>query len=148
MMSVQSEQDRQDGSRSGGMADDGEFNRLRTLVIAPLLLVRMLSQTEFGVYKQVFQILTSTITALNLQVAATAYYFMPRAPEKKLQVTVNVLAFYGALGALIGALFIIYPECALLVCLRAANSWLTCRCSASRFCSGWCRRISNLSRWR
>jgi len=83
--------------------------------IAPLLLARMLSQTDFGVYKQAFQILTSTISALNLQVASTAYYFMPRAPGKKLQVTVNVLAFYGALGALVAALFIIYPECALLV---------------------------------
>jgi O-antigen/teichoic acid export membrane protein len=83
--------------------------------IAPLLLVRMLSQTEFGVYKQVFQILMSTTAALNLQVASTAYYFMPRAPEKKLQVVINVLAFYGAVGALTGALFIFYPECALLV---------------------------------
>lgn len=83
--------------------------------IAPLLLVRTLSQTEFGVYKQVFQILTSAISALNLQVASTAYYFMPRAPEKKLQVTINVLAFYGAVGALVAALFIFYPECALLV---------------------------------
>jgi O-antigen/teichoic acid export membrane protein len=83
--------------------------------IAPLLLVRMLSQTEFGVYKQVFQILMSTIAALNLQVASTAYYFMPRAPEKKLQVTINVLAFYGAVGALVAALFIFYPECSLLV---------------------------------
>src|SRR5215475_2866410 len=76
--------------------------------VAPLLLVRALSQTEFGLYRQVFQIL-----ALNLQVASTAYYFMPREPEKKLQVTVNVLAFYAAVGALTGALFIFYPECAL-----------------------------------
>jgi O-antigen/teichoic acid export membrane protein len=83
--------------------------------IAPLLLVRMLSQTEFGVYKQVFQILMSTISALNLQVASTAYYFMPRAPEKKLQVMINVLAFYAAIGALTGALFIFYPEWSLLV---------------------------------
>jgi O-antigen/teichoic acid export membrane protein len=83
--------------------------------IAPLLLVRMLSQTEFGVYKQVFQILMSTTAALNLQVASTAYYFMPRAPDKKLQVMINVLAFYGAVGALVAALFIFYPECALLV---------------------------------
>jgi O-antigen/teichoic acid export membrane protein len=83
--------------------------------IAPLLLARTLSQTDFGVYKQAFQILTSMISALNLQVASTAYYFMPRAPGKKMQVTVNVLAFYGALGALVAALFIIYPECALLV---------------------------------
>src|SRR5262245_8990150 len=83
--------------------------------IAPLLLVRMLSQTEFGVYKQVFQILMSAISALNLQVASTAYYFMPRAPEKRLQVLINVLAFYSAAGALVAALFIFYPECALLV---------------------------------
>src|SRR5262245_8743370 len=83
--------------------------------IAPLLLVRTLNQTEFGLYKQVFQILMTAISALNLQVASTAYYFMPRAPEKKLQVTVNVLAFYGAVGALVAALFILYPECALLV---------------------------------
>jgi O-antigen/teichoic acid export membrane protein len=83
--------------------------------VAPLLLVRMLSQTEFGLYKQVFQILMTAISALNLQVASTAYYFMPRAPEKKLQVTVNVLAFYGAVGALVAALFILYPECSLLV---------------------------------
>jgi O-antigen/teichoic acid export membrane protein len=78
-------------------------------------LVRMLSQTEFGVYKQVFQILMSAISALNLQVASTAYYFMPRAPEKRLQVLINVLAFYSAAGALVAALFIFYPECALLV---------------------------------
>jgi O-antigen/teichoic acid export membrane protein len=83
--------------------------------IAPLLLVRMLSQTEFGLYKQVFQILMTAISALNLQVASTAYYFMPRAPEKKLQVMINVLAFYGAIGAAVAALFIFYPECALLV---------------------------------
>ncbi|MBO0861799.1 MAG: lipopolysaccharide biosynthesis protein [Chloracidobacterium sp.] len=83
--------------------------------IAPLVLVRTLSQTEFGVYKQVFQILMSTISALNLQVASTAYYFMPRAPDKKLQVVVNVLVFYGAVGVVVAALFIFYPECALLV---------------------------------
>ena len=69
--------------------------------IAPLVLVRTLSQTQFGVYKQVFQILMSTISALNLQVASTAYYFMPRAPDKKLQVVVNVLVFYGAVGLVV-----------------------------------------------
>src|SRR5262245_22297448 len=40
---------------------------------------------------------------------------MPRGPEKKLQVVVNVLAFYGAVGVMVAALFILYPECALLV---------------------------------
>lgn len=83
--------------------------------IAPLLLVRSLSLTDFGLYKQVFQILMTMTSALNLQVASTAYYFIPRWPEKKLQVVINVLAFYGVVGLVVAALFICYPNCALLV---------------------------------
>src|SRR5215510_2724543 len=116
MKTGQSEQDGQSGfARRAAWLTTANSIAFGLSFIAPLLLVRTLSQTEFGVYKQVFQILTSTIAALNLQVASTAYYFMPRAPEKKLQVMINVLAFYGAIGALAGALFIFYPECALLV---------------------------------
>jgi O-antigen/teichoic acid export membrane protein len=112
----QSEQDGQSGfARRAAWLTTANSIAFGLSFIAPLLLVRMLSQTEFGVYKQVFQILMSTIAALNLQVASTAYYFMPRAPEKKLQVMINVLAFYGAIGALTGALFIFYPEWSLLV---------------------------------
>jgi O-antigen/teichoic acid export membrane protein len=112
----QSEQDGQSGfARRAAWLTTANSIAFGLSFIAPLLLVRMLSQTEFGVYKQVFQILMSTTSALNLQVASTAYYFMPRAPEKKLQVMINVLAFYGAIGALLAALFIFYPECALLV---------------------------------
>lgn len=116
MKSGQSEQDTQSGfaSRAAWLTAANTI-AFGLSFIAPLLLVRMLTQTEFGVYKQVFQILMSTISALNLQVASTAYYFMPRAPEKKLQVLINVLAFYSAVGALTAALFIFYPECALLV---------------------------------
>src|SRR5262245_42271624 len=116
MTRAQSEQDGQDGFvRRAAWLTMANSIAFVLSFISPLLLVRMLSQTEFGVYKQAFQILISTIAALNLQVASTGYYFMPRAPEKKLQVTFNVLAFYGGLGALTGALFIFYPECALLV---------------------------------
>jgi len=116
MKKAQSEQDGQSGfALRAAWLTTANSIAFGLSFIAPLLLVRTLSQTEFGVYKQVFQILMSTISALNLQVASTAYYFMPRAPEKKLQVTVNVLAFYGAVGALVAALFIFYPECALLV---------------------------------
>jgi O-antigen/teichoic acid export membrane protein len=112
----QSEQDGQSGfARRAAWLTTANSIAFGLSFIAPLLLVRMLSQTEFGVYKQVFQILMSTTAALNLQVASTAYYFMPRAPEKKLQVMINVLAFYGAIGALTGALFIFYPQWSLLV---------------------------------
>src|SRR5262245_10442215 len=116
MKSGQSEQDIQGGfARRAAWLTMANSIAFGLSFIAPLLLVRMLSQTEFGVYKQVFQILMTAISALNMQVASTAYYFMPRAPEKKLQVTINVLAFYGAIGAIVATLFIAYPECALLV---------------------------------
>src|SRR5262244_3842667 len=116
MKSGQSEQDGQSGFvRRAAWLTMANSIAFGLSFIAPLLLVRTLSQTEFGVYKQVFQILMSTISALNLQVASTAYYFMPRAPEKKLQVMINVLAFYAAIGSLVAALFIFYPECALLI---------------------------------
>src|SRR5262245_46364184 len=116
MKTGQSEQDGQGGfARRAAWLTTANSIAFGLSFIAPLMLVRTLSQTEFGVYKQAFQILMSTISALNLQVASTAYYFMPRAPEKKLQVMINVLAFYTAAGALVAALFIFYPECALLV---------------------------------
>src|SRR5215475_3666877 len=116
MKSGQSEQDKQSGFvRRAAWLTMANIIAFGLSFLAPLLLARTLSQTEFGVYKQVFHVLASAIAALNLQVASTAYYFMPRAPEKKLQVTINVLAFYSAVGALVAALFIFYPECALLV---------------------------------
>ena len=105
MKKAQSEQDGQSGfALRAAWLTTANSIAFGLSFVAPLLLVRALSQTDFGLYRQVFQILTTAISALNLQVASTAYYFMPRAPEKKLQVTVNVLAFYAAVGALTGAL--------------------------------------------
>jgi O-antigen/teichoic acid export membrane protein/transposase-like protein len=66
--------------------------------ITPLVIVRMFSQSEFGTYKQLFQILTTFMTVLYLQVPSSAYYFMPREPNKRLQVAMNIIIFYVALG--------------------------------------------------
>ena len=85
MKREQSEQDGQGGfARRAAWLTTANSIAFGLSFIAPLMLVRTLSQTEFGVYKQVFQILMSVTAALNLQVASTAYYFAPRAPEKKL----------------------------------------------------------------
>jgi len=81
----------------------------------PLVLVRMLSRTEFGLYKQAFQIMASALSLLNLQVAVSVFYFMAREPGKKLQVAMNVLIFYGLLGALVALFFLLYPEWVTLI---------------------------------
>jgi O-antigen/teichoic acid export membrane protein len=76
----------------------------------PLVLVRTPTQHDFGLYKQVFQILGDALTLLGLHVSVSAYYFMPRHPEKKAQVALNVLVFYGAVGSVVALLFAIYPR--------------------------------------
>src|SRR5262249_33086991 len=75
----------------------------------PLLLVRTMSRAEYGLYKQAFQIMTSALSLLNLQVAVSVFYFYERAPGKKLQVSLNVMLFYGLVGALLFLIFLAWP---------------------------------------
>src|SRR5262245_20432369 len=75
----------------------------------PLLLVRTMTQAEYGLYKQAFQIIASALTLLNLQVAVSVFYFYERAPGKKLQVSLNVMLFYGLVGAMVFLIFLVWP---------------------------------------
>jgi len=75
----------------------------------PLLLVRTMSRAEYGLYKQAFQIIQSALNLLNLQVAVSVFYFYERAPGKRLQVTLNVMLFYGLVGALLFLIFLSWP---------------------------------------
>src|SRR5262249_4096506 len=76
----------------------------------PLVIVRVLSIRDFGLYKQAFQILSSAGLMLNLQVSASAVFFMAREPQKKQQVAANVFIFYFFVGALVFLTFSIFPE--------------------------------------
>jgi len=77
--------------------------------LTPLVIVRVFSREEFGTYKQLFQILTTFMTALYLQVPMSAYYFMPREPNKRLQVAMNIILFYVVVGGLTALIFAAYP---------------------------------------
>ncbi len=81
----------------------------------PLVLVRVLDQREFGLYKQLFQILTSALAILCLHVQYSAYYFMPRHADKKPQVAMNVVVFFSLVGSLTALLFALYPRWITLV---------------------------------
>src|SRR5438128_11917730 len=67
----------------------------------PLVLVRMLNQSEFGLYKQVFQIMLTVLALSGLSVNMSVLYFLPRNPEKKPQIAFNVLVFYAGVGSLV-----------------------------------------------
>ncbi|MEK7834123.1 MAG: oligosaccharide flippase family protein, partial [Acidobacteriota bacterium] len=76
----------------------------------PLILVRRLDPEQLGLYRQAFQILTTGLSLLCLQVSASAYYFTPREPERKSQVALNVLVFYVGVGAIVALLFASFPR--------------------------------------
>ncbi|HEX2489824.1 MAG TPA: lipopolysaccharide biosynthesis protein, partial [Blastocatellia bacterium] len=77
--------------------------------LTPLVIVRVFDRVEFGTYKQLFQILTTFMTALYLQVPMSAYYFMPREPNKRRQVAMNIILFYLVVGLLTALVFAAYP---------------------------------------
>jgi O-antigen/teichoic acid export membrane protein len=77
--------------------------------LLPLIIVRRLSPADFGLYKQVFQVLASMVAILGLHVSTSAYYFMPRHEEKKAHVAFNIILFYVGLGSLTSILFAMFP---------------------------------------
>ncbi|MGZ5434841.1 MAG: lipopolysaccharide biosynthesis protein [Pyrinomonadaceae bacterium] len=77
----------------------------------PLLLVRRLTQYEFGLYKQVFLIVSTAVTVLPLGFGLSAYYFLPREnDERKSAVVFNVLCFNVFVGALAFMLLLLRPS--------------------------------------
>lgn len=75
----------------------------------PLLLVRRMSQHEFGVYKQLFLVIGTAITTLPIGFGMSAFYFLPREPKRRAQIVFNVLLFYTILGGLACLLLTFYP---------------------------------------
>lgn len=84
-------------------------------LLLPLILVRSLNQTTFGLYKQAFQILATAVALPGLGLSTSAFYFMPRRPDKNGQIAMNVLIFYFSVGLVVALLFAVYPGWVTLV---------------------------------
>lgn len=76
----------------------------------PLLLVRRMNQEEYGLYKQVFLVVTTAIGFLPLGFGMSAYYFLPREPEKRREVVLNIMLFHTTIGALVFCAFAFFPS--------------------------------------
>ncbi|MFN2596775.1 MAG: glycosyltransferase [Pyrinomonadaceae bacterium] len=76
----------------------------------PLLLVRRLSQTEFGLYKQIVLVVTTGVMILPLGVFMSAYYFLPRERERRRQIVCNILLFNLAVGLVVCLPLITRPQ--------------------------------------
>jgi O-antigen/teichoic acid export membrane protein len=73
----------------------------------PILLVRILSQSQYGLYKQAFLVVATVQSIANLGVGLSAFYYLPRRPEKGGQIALNILIynFFAGLIPLLVAAF-------------------------------------------
>jgi len=78
-------------------------------IALPLILVRALSQTEFGLYKQVFLLLSTAHTILPLGFAMSAFYFLPRCRNEQGRVIFNIAFFHLTVGGLAGLTLVLRP---------------------------------------
>jgi O-antigen/teichoic acid export membrane protein len=59
--------------------------------VVPLLIVRVLSQNDFGLYKQVFLLIGTATPLISLGFHMNVFYFLPRQPEKGGKIVMNIL---------------------------------------------------------
>src|SRR5262245_2378393 len=75
----------------------------------PLVLVRSLSQADFGVYKQAFLLVGTATTVLPLGFGMSAFYFLPRERDAHGAVVLHILIVHAAVGLAAAAVLVAWP---------------------------------------
>jgi O-antigen/teichoic acid export membrane protein len=78
----------------------------------PVLLTRSLSQNEYGLFKQVFLVVTTAVALLPLGFSMSAYYYLPREndPVRRGQVVLNILLFNLLIGGSACLVLVFWPN--------------------------------------
>lgn len=77
----------------------------------PLLLVRWLSQTDLGLYRQVFLLVNTSIMILPLGLGLSALYFLPRVPgERQPSVVFHILILYALVAGAAASVLAARPD--------------------------------------
>ena len=79
-------------------------------IALPLLLVRRLSQQEFGLYKQAFLVVGTALALLPLGFQMSAFYFLPREKDRQGQIILNILLFHLLMGGLGAMVLVLFPQ--------------------------------------
>jgi O-antigen/teichoic acid export membrane protein len=66
----------------------------------PLVLVRRLTQANFGLYKQLFLVAQTATNILPLSFGMSAYYFLPREKERQAETVFHIVLFNLVIGTL------------------------------------------------
>jgi O-antigen/teichoic acid export membrane protein len=78
--------------------------------LLPLLVVRFLTQDKVGVYRQVFQVIATSVAILPLGVPMSAYYFLSRETTRRASSVLNILIFNFLVGGAACAALFLYPQ--------------------------------------
>jgi O-antigen/teichoic acid export membrane protein len=78
--------------------------------LLPLLVVRFLTQEKVGVYRQVFQVIATSVAILPLGVAISAYYFLSRETARRAAAVLNILIFNFIVGGAACLALFLYPQ--------------------------------------
>ena len=87
----------------------------------PLIVVRVLDQKEFGLYKQVFLIMGTALPLLTLAFYMNVFYFLPRMPAEGPKIVLNVLIVHAIVGVGSMSVLLAFPGFS-KNCSEAANS--------------------------
>ena len=79
-------------------------------IALPVLLVRLMPQTEYGIFKQAFLFVSTTTAIATFGVGMSAYYFMPRHPERGGQIALNILVYNFVAGWIPLIAVALYPQ--------------------------------------
>ena len=79
-------------------------------IALPLLLVRRLSQQEFGLYKQAFLVVGTALALLPLGFQMSAFYFLPREKDRQGPIILNILIFHLVMGSLGAFVLVFFPQ--------------------------------------
>lgn len=79
-------------------------------VIVPVVLVRLLSQTQYGIFKQAFVVVGSAVRLLGFGVALSAFYYLPRQPERHPQIVLNIVLYNLGMGGFALLIFALHPQ--------------------------------------
>lgn len=76
----------------------------------PLIVVRYLSQTNVGLYRESFLLITNAAIILPLGFSMSAYYFLARETERRGAAVFNILLFNFVVGGLACLTLFLYPQ--------------------------------------
>jgi O-antigen/teichoic acid export membrane protein len=75
----------------------------------PLVIVRTLSQLEFGLYKQAFLLVGTAVSVLPLGFGMSAFYFLPRQRANHQAVVLHIVLVHLAVGTVAAGALVLWP---------------------------------------